>query len=96
VKPVKSFRKYIMKSYFLHKIERIEMLLSDLLAVNTSLAGQLSKVETEIVAKLAELQQAITDLQTQLADAPLTEAQAASVQAVVDGVNALDNIVPDA
>lgn len=72
------------------------MKLSDLLAINTSLVGQLSKIETELVIKIDVLQAAIEDLTAQLADAPLSDEQAASVQAVLDAVDELDAIVPDA
>jgi cystathionine beta-lyase family protein involved in aluminum resistance len=61
-----------------------------------SIVGQLSKIESEIIGKIGSLQQSIDDLQAQLANVALTDEQAASVQAVIDGVNALDNIVPDA
>ena len=71
------------------------MLLSDLLTINTSLAGQLNKVEVEIVSKFNELQAAIAQLTAQLADAPLSDAQAASVNAVLAAAQRLDAIVPD-
>jgi hypothetical protein len=71
------------------------MLLSELLEINAGIAGQLNKVETEVVNKFAELQAAIDDLTTQLADAPLSEAQADSVNAVVAAAQRLDSIVPD-
>jgi len=72
------------------------MKLSDLLAINTSLVGQLSKIDTELVIKIDVLQAAIEDLTAQLADAPLSDEQAASVQAVQTAVDELDAIVPDA
>ena len=89
---------HIHYHYYYHKptLKGILMKLSDLLTVNTSIAGQLSKIETEVVAKLAELQASIDALTTSLADAPLTDEQAASVQAVQDKVNELDAIIPDA
>jgi len=71
------------------------MLLSELLTINQSVAGQLNKVEVEVVAKLNELQAAITQLTAQLADAPLSDAQADAVNAVVAAAQRLDAIVPD-
>jgi len=71
------------------------MLLSELLTINTSLAGQLNKVEVEIVSKFNELQAAIAQLTAQLADTPLSDAQAASVNAVLAAAQRLDAIVPD-
>jgi len=84
--------KYLIIKY----LEKILMKLSDLLAINTSLVGQLSKIDTELVIKIDVLQAAIEDLTAQLADAPLSDEQAASVQAVQTAVDELDAIVPDA
>lgn len=71
------------------------MKLSELLAINESVKDQLNKVETEIVAKLAELQAAIEKLTTDLADVVLTDAQAQSVADVQAAVQKLDDIIPD-
>jgi hypothetical protein len=73
----------------------IIVLLSDLLTINTSLAGQLNKVETEVLGKFAELQAAIDNLTAQLADAPLSEAQALAVNDVVAAAQRLDDLNPD-
>ena len=72
------------------------MLLSEILEINQSIAGQLSKVEAEIVAKFADLQAAIDNLTTQLADAPLSEAQADSVNELLAAAQRLDDLTPDA
>jgi len=72
------------------------MRLSDLLTLNNSLYGQVTKIDAEVTAKLAELQAAIDNLTATLADAPLTGEQASSVDAVVAAVQKLDGIIPDA
>ena len=72
------------------------MRLSEVLLINNSLANQLSKIDTEITTKFAELQTAIDDLTSQLADVTLTPEQQASVDAVVASVQTLDDLVPDA
>ena len=79
-----------------HQLEEIKMLLSDLLTINTSVSGQLSKVEAEVTARFAELQAAIDNLTALLADAPLTDAQAASVNDVAAAAQRLDDLNPDA
>ena len=71
------------------------MRLSDLLTLNNSLYGQVTKIDAEVTAKLAELQAAIDNLTAILADAPLTGEQAASVDAVVAAVQKLDDIILD-
>jgi hypothetical protein len=79
-------------TYFLRKIE---MLLSELLTKNQSIAGQLNKVEAEIVKRIADLQTAVDTLTQQLGDVALTDEQTASVEALQAAVDQLDNIVPD-
>ena len=74
----------------------IEMKLSELLTQNESMAGQLSKVETEIIGALDALKATVAQLQLDLADAPLTDAQAQSVANVQAGIDKLDALVPDA
>jgi propanediol dehydratase small subunit len=75
--------------------KRILMRLSDLLTLNNSLYGQVTKIDAEVTAKLAELQAAIDNLTATLADAPLTDEQASSVDAVVAAVQKLDDIILD-
>ena len=72
------------------------MLLSELLAVNVSLKDQLTKIDLEIVAKLAELQAAIDKLTQQLGDVVLTAEQVQSITDLQSAVDALDNLNPDA
>ena len=72
------------------------MQLSEILTLNQSIAGQLNKVEAEVVNATAVLQAAIADLQAQLANQELPAEVAASFQAVQDAANALDNLNPDA
>jgi hypothetical protein len=79
-------------TYFLR---RIEMLLSELLTKNQSIAGQLNKVETEIVKKIADLQEAIDKLTAQMGDVELTAEQTASIEAIQTAVDALDNLTPN-
>ena len=71
------------------------MKLSDLLTLNNSLYGQVTKIDAEVTAKLAELQAAIDNLTAILVDAPLTDEQTASVDAVVAAVQKLDDIILD-
>ena len=71
------------------------MLLSELLAVNVSLKDQLTKIDLEIVAKLAELQAAIDKLTQQLGDVVLTAEQVQSITDLQSAVDALDNLNPD-
>jgi len=83
--------------FIISHIERkILMKLEELLQINVSMKDQLTKIDVEIVAKLAELKAAIDELTQQLADVELTEEQAQSVNDVQDAVNALDDIIPDA
>jgi hypothetical protein len=80
-----------------HKpLEEIQMKLSELLAINTGIAGQLSKIETEVVTHAATLQAAIDNLTAQLADVVLTDEQAQSVNAVIAAAQRLDDLNPDA
>jgi hypothetical protein len=79
-----------------HTEREIIMLLKDLLTINNSIKDQLTKIDQEIIAKLADLQAAIDQLNQQLADVELTAEQAQSVQDVQDAVQALDDIIPDA
>jgi ACT domain-containing protein len=89
-------QKYHQENHCLnHSLKEIKMLLSDLLTINQSIAGQLNKVEVEIVSKLADLQAAIDDLTEQLGNLELTDEQTASVEAVQAAVDALDNLTPD-
>jgi hypothetical protein len=74
----------------------IIMKLEELLTINNSIKDQLTKIDQEIIAKLADLQAAIDQLNQQLADVELTAEQAQSVQDVQDAVQALDDIIPDA
>jgi len=76
-------------------IEEIKMKLSELLAANVSLAGQVNHVETEVVNKLADLQAAIDKLTAALADVELTAEQAQSVADLQTAVQALDDIIPE-
>jgi len=78
-----------------HFEKEIRMKLNELLQINNSIKDQLSKIDQEIIAKLAELQAAIDNLSQQLSDVELTAEQAQSVQDVQDAVTALDNLVPD-
>ena len=71
------------------------MKLSELLTVNNSIKDQLTKIDQEIITKMAELQAAIDELNGNLADMELTEEQAQSITAVQEAVAALDAIVPD-
>jgi DNA-binding protein H-NS len=71
------------------------MKLEELLTINNSIKDQLTKIDQEIITKLAELQTAIDKLTEQLAAVELTDEQAASVVAVQDAVNAIDAIIPD-
>jgi len=83
--------------YRTHKLlENIEMKLSEVIVQNESMAGQISKVEGEIIAKFAELQAQIAAMIVELADVTLSDSQAAAVNAVAEGVQRLDDIVPDA
>ena len=72
------------------------MKLSEVIVQNESMAGQISKVEGEIIAKFAELQAQIAAMIVELADVTLSDTQAAAVNAVAEGVQRLDDIVPDA
>jgi hypothetical protein len=88
-----------MKHLHIHinnNMREIEMKLSDLLTQNESMAGQLSKVETEVLGALAEMKATVAQLTVDLADAPLTDAQAQSVANVQAGIDKLDALVPDA
>jgi hypothetical protein len=78
-----------------HFEKEVIMRLSELLSINVSIAGQLSKIETEILAAADRLRAQVADLTAQLADAPLSEAQTNSVNDVVAAVERLDAIVPD-
>jgi DNA-binding protein H-NS len=86
-----NIRIQIPKTY----IERINMLLSELLTKNESIVGQLNKVEAEIVKRIADLQAAVDTLTQQLGNIELTPEQTASVEALQTAVDSLDNIVPD-
>jgi hypothetical protein len=79
-----------------HTEREILMKLEELLTINNSIKDQLTKIDQEIIAKLADLQAAIDALTQQLSEVELSEEQAASVTAVQDAVNALDAIIPDA
>jgi len=78
-----------------HTLEDIIMKLSELLEINASIAGQLSKIEAEILAKSDELHATIAALIAQLADVELSAEQAQSVADVQAAVSRLDAIVPD-
>jgi lipase chaperone LimK len=78
-----------------NKLREIIMKLSDVLTQNVSIKNQLSKVDKEIVARLNDLQAAVDKLTADLADAPLTEEQAASFADVQTAVQSLDDITPD-
>jgi SMC interacting uncharacterized protein involved in chromosome segregation len=80
---------------YTHFVRKIEMLLSELLTKNQSIAGQLNKVEVEIVKRISELQEAVDKLTQQLGNLELTEEQTASVEALQVAVDALDSVVPD-
>jgi len=88
-----------MKHLHIHihnNMREIEMKLSELLTQNESMAGQLSKVETEVLGALDALKATVTQLTADLADAPLTDEQAQSVANVQAGIDKLDALVPDA
>jgi len=88
-----------MKHLHIHihnNMREIEMKLSELLTQNESMAGQLSKVETEVLGALDALKATVAQLTADLADAPLTDAQAQSVANVQAGIDKLDALVPDA
>lgn len=80
---------------YTHAEHKIIMLLSELLKINQSVAGQLNKVETEVNTRFAALQAAIDKLTADLADAPLSEEQANSVNDVVAAAQRLDDISVD-
>jgi ACT domain-containing protein len=64
--------KYHEENHCIHyQLKEINMLLSELLTKNQSIAGQLNKVEVEIVTKLAALQAAVDDLTEQLGNLEL-------------------------
>jgi hypothetical protein len=73
----------------------VTMKIAELLTINTSIAGQLSKVETEVVARFTALQKAIDDLTAQMANAELTPEQEASVIAVQTEAQKLDDLNAD-
>jgi len=83
-------------NYHHSDLENITMKLSDVLSQNESFKNQLNKVELEVLTRQAELQEAIDQLTAALADAPLTDEQAASFAAVQTAIQALDDINPDA
>ena len=88
-----------MKHLHIHihnNMREIEMKLSELLTQNESMAGQLSKVETEVLGALDALKATVAQLTADLADAPLTDEQAQSVANVQAGIDKLDALVPDA
>jgi DNA repair exonuclease SbcCD ATPase subunit len=68
--------------------KEIDMKLSELAVVLTTMAGQITKAKDEIVAKIAELQAALADV-----DLP-AEAQA-KLDELTTLAQALDDIVPD-
>ena len=76
-------------------LEEIEMRLQELLEINVSFAGQLSKIEAEILVKRDELHATIAALTAQLASVELTPEQAQSVADVQAAIDRLDAIVPD-
>ena len=73
----------------------ILMKISELLTINESVVGKLNNAESKIVAAIAALQASVIKLTADLADAPLTEAQANSVNDVVAATQKIDDIVPD-
>jgi hypothetical protein len=79
-------------TYFVRKIE---MLLSELLTKNQSIAGKLNKVEAEIVKKIADLQAAIDKLTAQMGDIELTPEQTASFDELQTIADSLDSLTPD-
>jgi hypothetical protein len=82
--------------YFYHPSEEIIIMkISELLTVNESIKNQLNKAEAEIVAKIAALQAAVDELTAQLANQDLTPEQVASLTALQESAQALDEIVPD-
>jgi hypothetical protein len=87
-----------MISFFFNEsqFERfVTMKITELLTINTSIVGQLSKVEAEVIARTTALQAAIDDLTAQMANAELTPEQEASVVAVQAAAQKLDDINPD-
>jgi len=72
------------------------MKINELLQINQSITGQLNKVEAEIIAKIAALQDAVNALTAQLADQDLTPEQVASLTDLQNVAQSLDDIVPDA
>ena len=82
---------------FIYKmLGEIKMLLKEAFALLTEVSEQDKKILVEIQTKFTELQNSIDALTEQLAKGVLTPEQEAAVQAVVDGANALDALVPDA
>ncbi len=77
------------------KERELFMKLSELLAANESLVGQLNKVEVEIVTRLNDLQTAIDKLTLDLEDVDLTIDQENSVAEVQAAAQRLDDIIPD-
>ena len=72
------------------------MKLVEAIALLTAVGEQATKAQIEIVAKLGELQSSVDNLNAALASVDLTEDQAAAVVAVVNIVQELDDIIPDA
>ena len=71
------------------------MKLEEILTINQSFKGQLSKIEAEILVKRDELQATIADLKAKLANIELTPEQAQSFFDVQIALDGLDSIVPD-
>jgi predicted nucleic acid-binding Zn-ribbon protein len=94
-------QKYHEENHHLnHVLKEISMKLSDVLSANVSIRDQLTKVEVEIVKRVADLQAAIDALTQQLADVELTPEQVASfdeLKAAAQGLDDLnaDEIVPE-
>ena len=83
--------------HFYHPTQEIIIMkINELLQINQSITGQLNKVEAEIIAKIAALQDAVNAVTAQLADQDLTPEQVASLTDLQNVAQSLDDIVPDA
>jgi len=70
------------------------MLLSDAITLLTTTSDVEKQALADITGKITSLQSSIDTLTAELANSTLTDTQAAAVQSVVDGANALNAIVP--
>jgi hypothetical protein len=84
------------QTHILTRLERtILMNLEELLTTNESIKNQLNKAETELVARLADLQASVDKLTAALASVELTPEQEQSVTELQAAAQALDDLTPD-